>query len=81
MILLVSDLLLMILGVFTLPFCLGPIFTVGIFKYGASKIPLEEFPMTASEYFNRDKYLVCPSEVKKYAFFLFLIYYHFFKNN
>ena len=29
---------------FSLPFCLYPILIVGIFKDGASKIPLEELP-------------------------------------
>jgi len=37
------------LGALTLPSCLGPTFTVGTEKNGASRIPLEEFPTTAVE--------------------------------
>lgn len=37
------------------PFCLEPIFTVGILKAGTSIIPLDELPMTAAACFTELK--------------------------
>ena len=47
-----------------LPLCLSPILIIGILKDGASKIPLEEFPIMPEEYFNNDKYFFCPKDLK-----------------
>ena len=38
-------------------------FMVTMPKLGASMIPLDEFPITASKWFKVDKYLNCPKHV------------------
>ena len=49
------------------PFCLMPTFTVGVFKYGASINPDDEFPIKNSEYLNKCKYSSRPYEgIKSY---------------
>ena len=50
----------MTLAAMALPFCLSPIFTVGILKLGASTRPLEEFPITTSRFLRQLKYLIRP---------------------
>ena len=54
-----------------LPFCLDPIFIVVTPKYGASAIPLEEFPTMQVEIFKVERYKSCPSDAYKYEFSLF----------
>ena len=49
-----------ILSHLILPFCRSPILIVGTLKDGASKIPLDEFPITRCAYFIALKYLTIP---------------------
>ena len=53
-----------------LPSCLFPIFIVYFLKLGASVIPLEEFPTTASIFSNKEKYIFCPKLSNNQQFFL-----------
>ena len=59
---LLFDLQFKILLAWIRPFCLSPIFIVGIWNEGASRMPLEEFPIIPDEYFSRDKYFFCPRD-------------------
>src|SRR5215471_5911741 len=57
-----------ILAAWILPFCRSPILIVATLRAGASKIPLELLPTTASTNCNTDKYKCDPIEVKAIQF-------------
>ena len=64
-----------ILFAHNLPFCLSPMFKIGILKVGASKIPLDEFPIKPDEYLIREKYFFFPRDLKIKTLLCFFLYF------